>query len=47
MSDDASVLKDHEYVMNPAQTWWNANVLLALQQDGIGVLTGRARSTTS
>jgi raffinose/stachyose/melibiose transport system substrate-binding protein len=37
----ASVFKQHEYVMNPQQTWWNANVLLALQQAGIGLITGQ------
>ena len=25
----------------PDPTWWNASVLLALQQDGIGLITGQ------
>ena len=32
MAGDASVLAQHTYVVNPSQSWWNANVLLALQK---------------
>ena len=35
------MLKDHAYVVNPVQTWWNPNVLLALQQDEVGLITGQ------
>ena len=31
----------HEYVVSPISNWWNANVLLSLQQDGIGLITGQ------
>ena len=27
--------------INPTQSWWNANVLLALQQNEIGLITGQ------
>ena len=35
------MFKQHRYVIAPYQTWWNANVLLALEQDGIGLITGQ------
>jgi raffinose/stachyose/melibiose transport system substrate-binding protein len=41
MSDFAAVFKAHAYVVNPIETWWNANVLAALQQDQIGLITGQ------
>jgi raffinose/stachyose/melibiose transport system substrate-binding protein len=41
MSPLIPVLRDREYVVNPQQTWWNANVLLALAQNGIGLITGQ------
>jgi raffinose/stachyose/melibiose transport system substrate-binding protein len=41
MSSFAPVLNGREYVINPGQTWWNANVLLTLQQNGIGLITGQ------
>lgn len=41
MTSFAAVFKEHEYVANPQQTWWNANVLLALEQDAIGLITGQ------
>jgi raffinose/stachyose/melibiose transport system substrate-binding protein len=40
-SDVAAMIKDHAYVVNPSQKWWNANVLLALQTDEPGLLTGQ------
>jgi raffinose/stachyose/melibiose transport system substrate-binding protein len=42
MSSFAPVFADHNYVMNPAQTWWNANVALTLGQDEVGLLTGQS-----
>jgi raffinose/stachyose/melibiose transport system substrate-binding protein len=41
MSAFSSVLRQHRYVITPLQTWWNASVLLALQQNQIGVITGQ------
>ena len=41
MSSFASVLANHKYAINPVQTWWNENVLLTLQQDAIGLITGQ------
>jgi hypothetical protein len=40
MSALASVFTAHEYVIIPEQSWWNANVSLALQQ-GLGLITGQ------
>jgi hypothetical protein len=37
----ASIFKDDAYVPNPAVSWWNGNVVLALDQDGIGLITGQ------
>jgi raffinose/stachyose/melibiose transport system substrate-binding protein len=42
MSDFASVFKAHAYVIEPQDSWWNANVLLALQQNQIGLITGQS-----
>ena len=42
MTSFATVFADHEYVINPYQTWWNPNVLLALEQDDVGLLTGQS-----
>jgi raffinose/stachyose/melibiose transport system substrate-binding protein len=42
MSSFASVFANHEYVIAPYQTWWNANVLLTLEQDEVGLLTGQS-----
>ena len=36
-----SVLAQHEYIANPLQRWWNPSVLLALQQNQIGLVTGQ------
>jgi raffinose/stachyose/melibiose transport system substrate-binding protein len=41
MSAFTQVFKRREYVLNPQQSWWNANVMLALEQDGIGLITGQ------
>jgi raffinose/stachyose/melibiose transport system substrate-binding protein len=41
MAGFAPLFKSHEYVLNPTQTWWNANVLLTLLQDEIGLITGQ------
>ena len=41
MSSFAPLLAAHEYVMDPDQTWWNANVKLDLDQNEIGLLTGQ------
>jgi raffinose/stachyose/melibiose transport system substrate-binding protein len=41
MSDFATVFKDKEYVVQPLVDLGNPNVLLALQQDGIGLITGQ------
>ncbi len=40
-SDFDSVFKQHEYVVYPQDTWWNGDVLLALNQDAIGLITGQ------
>jgi raffinose/stachyose/melibiose transport system substrate-binding protein len=41
MSDFSSVFKQHRYLITPTQTWWNASVLNALQENEIGLLTGQ------
>jgi raffinose/stachyose/melibiose transport system substrate-binding protein len=41
MEADAPVLARHLYVVNPRYGWWNPNVLLTLQQDDVGLLTGQ------
>jgi raffinose/stachyose/melibiose transport system substrate-binding protein len=41
MSAYSSVLGKHTYVVNPQQTWWNPGVLIALQQNEIGLITGQ------
>jgi raffinose/stachyose/melibiose transport system substrate-binding protein len=41
MSAYSEVLTKNAYVVNPQQTWWNPYVLLALQQNQIGLLTGQ------
>jgi raffinose/stachyose/melibiose transport system substrate-binding protein len=41
MSGYAPVLTKHLYVVNPQHGWWNPNVLLTLQQDDVGLLTGQ------
>ncbi len=41
MSSLATPYNDHAYVNDPTQSWWNASVLLALQQNQIGLITGQ------
>jgi raffinose/stachyose/melibiose transport system substrate-binding protein len=41
MSPFAPSLKDHDYVPVPYLTWWNPNVVLALETDAIGLVTGQ------
>jgi raffinose/stachyose/melibiose transport system substrate-binding protein len=41
MSAYSSVLGRRAYVVNPQQTWWNPDVLIALQQNEIGLITGQ------
>jgi raffinose/stachyose/melibiose transport system substrate-binding protein len=41
MSTFEPLFKAKEYVISPSYSWWNANVLLVLQNDGIGLLTGQ------
>jgi raffinose/stachyose/melibiose transport system substrate-binding protein len=41
MSAFVPVLAAHQYAPNPSQSWWNAGVVLALQQDAIGLITGQ------
>jgi raffinose/stachyose/melibiose transport system substrate-binding protein len=41
MSDFSAVLANHRYVVNPSAAWWNADVLPALQQNAIGLITGQ------
>jgi raffinose/stachyose/melibiose transport system substrate-binding protein len=40
-SDFATVLAQRRYRVTPLQTWWNPNVLLELQQNQIGLITGQ------
>ena len=40
-SDFAAVLAQRRYRVTPLQNWWNASVLLALQQNQIGLITGQ------
>jgi raffinose/stachyose/melibiose transport system substrate-binding protein len=42
LSKFAQAFAEHEYVINPSQSWWNAGTSLALQQDGIGLITGQS-----
>jgi raffinose/stachyose/melibiose transport system substrate-binding protein len=41
MSDDAPMLEQDRYVMNPAFFWWNPSVVLALEQNLVGLITGQ------
>jgi hypothetical protein len=38
----APVLKQHAYVVDPTQNWWNADVLAALETDDFGLFTGQS-----
>jgi raffinose/stachyose/melibiose transport system substrate-binding protein len=40
-SDFATVLAQQRFRVTPLQNWWNADVLLALQQNQIGLITGQ------
>jgi raffinose/stachyose/melibiose transport system substrate-binding protein len=35
------ILANHEWVVNPAQTWWNTSVNSAFGQEAIGLVTGQ------
>ena len=37
----APVFKQHAWVVDPTQNWWNADVLATLQQDDVGLFTGQ------
>ena len=37
----APALAAHEYALNPELTWWNPGVAMALNQDGVGLITGQ------
>ena len=41
MSSFKPLFANHTYVINPGQTFWNPNVLDALHQDAVGLLTGQ------
>jgi raffinose/stachyose/melibiose transport system substrate-binding protein len=41
MSSFAPVFANHKYVIEPDDYWWNASVLLALQNDAVGLTTGQ------
>jgi raffinose/stachyose/melibiose transport system substrate-binding protein len=41
MSDFATIFNDHEYVAQPLLALGNANVVAALSNDGIGLITGQ------
>jgi raffinose/stachyose/melibiose transport system substrate-binding protein len=40
--DFGPVVKSAQYVLQPSVTWWNPNVLLALQSSQVGLLTGQS-----
>jgi hypothetical protein len=41
MSSESSAVKEGAYVISPVETWWNANVLVQMQQNQIGLITGQ------
>jgi raffinose/stachyose/melibiose transport system substrate-binding protein len=41
MSAVAPVFKQHAYVVDPTQSWWNPDVLYALETDVVGLFTGQ------
>jgi raffinose/stachyose/melibiose transport system substrate-binding protein len=41
MAPSAEVFADNEYVIAPNRFWWNPDVQAALQQYGVGLLTGQ------
>jgi hypothetical protein len=42
----SSAVKTHAYVISPVETWWTASVVLQMQSNQIGLITGQPRSTT-
>jgi hypothetical protein len=38
----AAAIKGHQWVLNPGVTWWNPNVLVTLETDAIGLVTGQS-----
>jgi raffinose/stachyose/melibiose transport system substrate-binding protein len=42
LSSFAPLVKAHAYALNPEQAWWNPGVALALNQYGVGLLTGQS-----
>jgi raffinose/stachyose/melibiose transport system substrate-binding protein len=41
MSPMAAEIKGHQWVLSPNYFWWNASVLLTLETDAIGLVTGQ------
>jgi raffinose/stachyose/melibiose transport system substrate-binding protein len=41
MSAMAPVFKQHAYVIDPAQSWWNADLVPTLETDAVGLFTGQ------
>ena len=41
MSSMRTVFATRKYIIQPSAGWWNPNVYLALQQNGIGLITGQ------
>jgi raffinose/stachyose/melibiose transport system substrate-binding protein len=41
MANESSVVKGRRYVISPVETWWNAQVTLAMQLNQMGVITGQ------
>jgi raffinose/stachyose/melibiose transport system substrate-binding protein len=41
MSAMAPVFKQHAYVIDPAQSWWNADLVPTVETDAVGLFTGQ------
>ena len=41
MSSMRTVFANRKYIIQPSAGWWNPDVVLALQQNGIGLITGQ------
>jgi raffinose/stachyose/melibiose transport system substrate-binding protein len=41
MASESSAIRTHAYVISPVETWWNASVVVQLQQTQIGLITGQ------
>jgi raffinose/stachyose/melibiose transport system substrate-binding protein len=41
MSPLRPLFRSKEYVVLPSTTWWNPDVVLAFEQDGLGLITGQ------